>query len=257
MFPSRSAYLALPLSLLVLQSCDGVKSPEDLSETAAALREAEELDSIDFTRKPCETAFAYSTEGARCFREIFGTPRWGWSIGPLAEGTRTFDLYAGAGQCDLGKGTKVGTASVEIEGGLARVALTAAQGYSFAESHLYLGSTPLPRHAKGGYTVAPGRFPYAHDLNQATYDSYEVTGVPSAANMVLHVVSCGEGGRSSRQPRRSLHPPRSIPWRPRRNRSLFPSPTENPRHRANPWRRETGRSASDHPPESTWDFRAA
>lgn len=209
MFPSRSAYLALLLSLLVLQSCDGVKSPEDLSETAAALREAEELDSIDFTRKPCETAFAYSTEGARCFREIFGTPRWGWSIGPLAEGTRTFDLYAGAGQCDLGKGTKVGTASVEIEGGLARVALTAAQGYSFAESHLYLGSTPLPRHAKGGYTVAPGRFPYAHDLNQATYDSYEVAGVPSAANMVLHVVSCGEGGQVV-PPATEIAPPAAI-----------------------------------------------
>lgn len=68
-----------------------------------------------------ETAFAYGGEQlATCFLDLdFNSDsksdfnRWGWTNGPLAAGSYSFDIYAGAGQCDLTKGTLVGTLNVE------------------------------------------------------------------------------------------------------------------------------------------------
>ena len=50
--------------------------------------------------------------------------RWGWSVELPGEGTYTFDIWGGAGQCDLSKGTLVGTAEVNYSAGTVNVVYT-------------------------------------------------------------------------------------------------------------------------------------
>eukprot|EP00797_Seminavis_robusta_P023912 Sro398_g134690.2 (178) ;mRNA; f:40461-41061 len=94
----------------------------------------------------CETAFAYNDDGsATCFSE-FGINRWGWSIGPIvADGvTHTYDIYAGAGQCNIGKGEKVGTLGFTFDGTTAEAIYQVAEGFGFDETHFYIGCSALP-----------------------------------------------------------------------------------------------------------------
>lgn len=140
-----------------------------------------------------ETAFAHNPAAATCF---IGSPwlaaeRWGWTNGPFAEGTHTFDVYAGAGQCDLAKGTKVGTATAVYAAGKMTVTLTAGPDYRFSETHLYVGTEPLPR-KDGIYTVSPGQYPWQHTLSFATTDTFEVNGLSGDVNVILHAVSCAK-----------------------------------------------------------------
>ena len=107
----------------------------------------------------CQTAFAYGSGASTCFADITGTPRWGWSIGPIVEGSHSYDIYAGAGRCDLAKGSKVAVATVEYADGTAKVEVRMLAGYVMGESHLYLGAEPLPRAKGGAYTVAPDLHP--------------------------------------------------------------------------------------------------
>ena len=59
----------------------------------------------------CETAYAYGEQYANCFLNIPGVTsnNWGWSNGPIGAGTYSWPIYAGAGQCNIGNGTLVGT----------------------------------------------------------------------------------------------------------------------------------------------------
>src|SRR5690606_15032981 len=68
----------------------------------------------------CETIFAYNSSLSECFSE-YGFNRWGWTNRISDGNTYVFDLYGGAGQCNISKGTKTGTATVEYEGGFVTV----------------------------------------------------------------------------------------------------------------------------------------
>jgi hypothetical protein len=141
----------------------------------------------------CETSFVYQAGKATCFigSPWIDTSRWGWTNGPFDVGTHNFDVYAAAGQCDLTKGTKVGTASVVYGAdGTATVSLAALAGFTFDESHLYVGTEPLPR-KNGEYTGAPGQYPLIHDLTNASTDSFTVTGLTGPIYVVFHAVACG------------------------------------------------------------------
>jgi hypothetical protein len=144
-----------------------------------------------------DTAFAYGDGVATCFLDIDEDgdgngdfDRWGWSNGSLGAGTYTFDIYAGAGQCDLSKGTLVGTLSVSYDGSTATVTYTMASGFTMDDTHLYVGADILPSHCSGpncGYTVAPGQFPMIHEgLNGASVDSYEIDGLSGPIYVVAH-----------------------------------------------------------------------
>jgi hypothetical protein len=141
----------------------------------------------------CETAFAYGNSYATCF---IGSPwittgRWGWTNGTLSTGDYTFYIYAGAGQCDLTKGTLVGTLDVEYDGSTAVVTYNMNTGYTMEETHLYVGNEPLPKDVNGNYTVAPGQYPYIHEsLGGATSDTYTVTGLSGDIYVVAHAVVC-------------------------------------------------------------------
>lgn len=142
----------------------------------------------------CETAFAV---GATCFLDldldndgIGDFNRWGWTIGPLSAGSYTFDIYAAAGQCDLNKGTLVGTLTVDYDGSQATITYTTIEGFTMDETQLYVGNDILPDN--DGYTVAPGQYGNIHDeLNGATTDTFVITGLSGEIYVVAHAVVCG------------------------------------------------------------------
>jgi hypothetical protein len=132
-----------------------------------------------------ETAFAFGGDNATCFLNM-GFSRWGWSNGAVSEGTYEWPIYAAAGQCDLAKGTHVGTLHVNYSAGAATVSYEIFSGYSLEETHLYVGSTALPIAKNGKSTVAPGQYP-----NVGTASSYTVTGLSGNVYVVAHAVVGG------------------------------------------------------------------
>jgi hypothetical protein len=140
----------------------------------------------------CETAYAYGCSYchhyATCF-SYYNFSNWGWTNGPLPHGDYTFKIYAGAAQCDISKGTKVGYLTVHYHCSTAVVTYHMYYGHKMDETHLYVGNEPLPK-KNGSYTVAPGQFPLKHDLNNASTDSYVVKGLSGTIYVVAHAVVC-------------------------------------------------------------------
>jgi hypothetical protein len=144
----------------------------------------------------CETGFTFcAVNHSTCFIDA-GFNRWGWSIGPLSlAGLNQFVILPGAADCDT-SGEKAGKVTVDFDpvAGTAEVKFTANEGYSFQETHLYIGETPFPLQQKGPKlvpTVAPGQYPYQHEnLNGATMDSYSISGLPSTIYVIAHTVVC-------------------------------------------------------------------
>jgi hypothetical protein len=138
----------------------------------------------------CETAFGFGGDAARCFARD-GFSRWGWTNGPLADGERiSLDLYAGAGQCDLEKGTLVGTVTIVYEGGTATASYKVFDGISLEETHFYAGENMYPQKKRGknGYvnTVAPGQYPASGG------PELSVDGLEGPIWVIAHAVVCGE-----------------------------------------------------------------
>lgn len=154
----------------------------------------------------CETAFAYGggtnaidSDTTNSFLEIDEDGdsvgdfnRWGWSIGPLEQGSYEFDIYAGAGQSNITKGTLVGTLLLDYDGTTATVTFSMDAGYhTLNETHLYVGNEILARDVNGDYTVAPGQYSFIHEnLDTSTSDTF-VVGESGNIYIVAHAVVCG------------------------------------------------------------------
>ena len=143
-----------------------------------------------------ETAFAFDADLGTCFLDIVGlnANRWGWTIGPLAEGDYTFDIYAGAGQCDIEKGLLVGQLLVSYSGGTATVTYVMDSCRTLKETHLYIGSDILPT-KNGEPTVAPGQYGNSHDGEEAPdaeSDQYVIGGLTGDIYLIAHAVVCVE-----------------------------------------------------------------
>jgi len=139
----------------------------------------------------CDTAYAYHEDYATCFigMDELNNPPWGWTNGPLTADFYEFPLYAGAGGCDITGLEPVGTLTIEYYGSTAIVTYTMYEGYTMDDTHLYVGTEPLPRDKKGKYTVSPGQYPYSHDLDNATSDTYTITGLSGGdIYVVAHAV---------------------------------------------------------------------
>ncbi|MGI0118251.1 hypothetical protein [Zooshikella sp. RANM57] len=161
------------------------------------------------TGDKCETSFAWNPSDTDpqdglapsvCFLTIDedgnGTAdfnRWGWSNGTLDVGIHTFQLWAAAGQCDLSKGTQIGSVIVMYDGSTATVTYTTNSPYSLAETHAYVGSEILPRNVQGQFTVAPGQYPQVHDplANGTVSDTFIFTGLSGSVYGVFHATTCG------------------------------------------------------------------
>ncbi|SDB41258.1 Ig-like domain (group 2) [Flavobacteriaceae bacterium MAR_2010_188] len=162
----------------------------------------------------CETVFAYpknpgdfgeggENDDVTCFLED-GFSRWGWTTQiceeDFASGDIVFDLYAGAAQCDLSKGTKAGEAIVSYnsEEGTISVQYVMDSGYVLSEAHVYIGCTPYPQQKKGKRyenTVAPGQYPFNPSLGGYVQD-YTVGPInvdfdaEGCVYIIIHGVSC-------------------------------------------------------------------
>jgi hypothetical protein len=148
-----------------------------------------------------ETAFARDMgESATCFLDldldgdlVGDFNRWGWTNGPLTTGNYEFELYAGAGRCNLNAATDVGKVLVDYVGDTVTVTFmtegtnpTTGVNYSMADAHAYVGSAEMPTNG-GSYTAAPGQYPQiASELDGATSKSFTFTGVSGEIYVVAH-----------------------------------------------------------------------
>ena len=149
-----------------------------------------------------ETAFAFGGDVATCFLDIDEDNdgngdfnRWGWSNGPVTEDV-TWEIYAGAGQCDLEKGTLVGTLTVDIVDAFTiNVTYAALSGFSFSEYHLYVGNEILDRDVTGEFTVAPGQYDIVLEVdpNESTH-TFTVPNPGEPVYVVAHSVAVGDFG---------------------------------------------------------------
>lgn len=107
------------------------------------------------------TAFAY-VAGASTFTSVDPSiKRWGWTLNFGAPGTATYDVYVGAGQNDLSKGTNVGTVTITYSGTTVTATYNLLPNYVVMSEHLYAGATALPTTLQGKKTVttvAPGQY---------------------------------------------------------------------------------------------------
>ena len=119
---------------------------------------------VDSGGPGCETAFALADEPSLssdfCTDSTF--TRWGWTNGPYTTVNTPspgaeLKMYAGAGQCDITKGTEVGAATVEVDGSTVTVTFTPTMdAFEFTEFHVQVSCDPL-KYAPGP-TVAPGQY---------------------------------------------------------------------------------------------------
>jgi len=176
-----------------------LENTSDVSKMVLELNNSGAIDNIAFYCKDieiggCETMFGRDQDGAeRCFDQD-GFSRWGWTNGPFGEGTHTFDIYAGAGQCNTSKGELAGTVTVEYSDGTVEVTYESNGDYVFTETHLYVGNDKYPKKKKGKkneYTVAPGQYPDKHDnLDNVLEDSHTVYDVEGEIWVIAHGVVC-------------------------------------------------------------------
>lgn len=144
-----------------------------------------------------ETAFAYGDTYANCFGEypdfLDNPNRWGWTNGPLSSGTYTFEIYAGAGLCDLSKGTMVGYLDINYDGTSATVSYSLDSPYKLGEVHLYVGNDLFATDKQGEFTLAPGQYPLQETFNNLTttshsFNSISVTGeIYVVAHAVVYI----------------------------------------------------------------------
>ncbi|MGM0545665.1 MAG: hypothetical protein ACQEST_03005 [Bacteroidota bacterium] len=162
-----------------------------------------------------ETAFAVKTRSdngqssvdtdySTCFDEeiIPGVTfnNWGWTNGPISEnsGEQTYDIYAAAGQCDLTKGTLVGTLTVNYQNGTFTATYTMTETsaltnslYTLLETHLYVGTDPYPTGSNDNYTVAPGQYSDQQNHDDITEYTYEIDGLSGDVYFIAHSVVNG------------------------------------------------------------------
>jgi hypothetical protein len=151
---------------------------------------------LDIEEQPepeCETAFAYGDSYANCFIPDWFN-NWGWS-NLINAGNYTFEVWAGAGQCDRTKGTLVGHVTINYDdvAGEVSVVYNMDAGFTMGEVHFYAGNEPFPRDKKGRYTNAPGKFTLIDDdLNGASTWSGTVDNLSGPIYVIAHAVVCGQ-----------------------------------------------------------------
>jgi uncharacterized repeat protein (TIGR01451 family) len=93
-----------------------------------------------------ETAYGYG-DYATCFIDL-GAGNWGWVNGldetSILPGTYTWPVYAGAGQCDLSKGTLVGNVEVRYDGTDVFVTWLIDAPHILGDTHVYAGTSQIP-----------------------------------------------------------------------------------------------------------------
>ena len=128
-----------------------------------------------------ETAYAKGNSPT-CFIPTFSN--WGWTNYIATKPTvQTWNLWAGAGQCDTNKGTLVGTVTVNYgASGYVIVTYNVSLPYVIKETHVYAGATKFPMVKIGkqlAATVAPGQYTNVGPFSGSIYViAHAVVGLP-------------------------------------------------------------------------------
>ena len=110
---------------------------------------------ITNTYVPQETETAYAMgDPSICFLDN-DFSQWGWTNGPINEGTYTWPVYAGASGCNATLENYVGDVTVTYNGGNVTVEFVGFTPESYA---VYAGYAQFPTGPSGNLTVAPGQY---------------------------------------------------------------------------------------------------
>jgi hypothetical protein len=122
----------------------------------------------------CSRETAYGLNDALnpvCFNTL-GFDNWGWTNGPLAnDGVYTFDLWAGAAQCNTDNGSYAGTVTIQYTGKGSQgytISYDLEEGFVIVEEHVYIGRDQLPMVKDGKITiptVSPGQYYVTKGMN--------------------------------------------------------------------------------------------
>lgn len=153
----------------------------------------------------CETAFAYDPDNSTCFLDIDENGddkgdfnRWGWTNKVQLGGASTsfIPIYAGAGQCDITKGTLVGQLKICVNGQTVQAGYLMTEGspYTMNEIQTYIGKEILPRDKNNEFTVAPGQYSFINDelkaVTTASTRIFEFAAEVTEVYVVAHAVVC-------------------------------------------------------------------
>jgi|GEM_PF-721274 len=128
-----------------------------------------------------ETAYMY---GNTSFCDDLGSSRWGWAEEIIAFGNGNFysssitrPIYAGAGQCDISKGTLVGSVTIDWVSSSAGIDVTVSYsmnaGYYVDATHTWIGDDlPANLIANGGFTVVNENDRVSSDVINYTLPSF-------------------------------------------------------------------------------------
>lgn len=138
-------------------------------EGKASISQKSEKDENESNEGSCETAFGRYCECASqntCFSD-FGISRWGWSVELNSYRSYRFNLFAGAGKCELDKGEYVGYVHVTFhdDGKVSYGDVEMLSGFNMTEFHFYSGDTEMPLKGNGSMTAAPGQYTNDGDVN--------------------------------------------------------------------------------------------
>ncbi|MEY4706086.1 MAG: hypothetical protein RL042_2291 [Nitrospirota bacterium] len=127
-----------------------------------------------------QTAYAL---GQTTFIELGLTnSRWGWQL-TVPVGSATAQVYAGAAQNDITKGTNVGTLQYQYTGSHLILNFMLNAGWLMTQTHVFAGSNDV-------ITIAPGQYGHQHNLQFATSDSYSIPINGDPIYVVFHAVVC-------------------------------------------------------------------
>jgi len=136
--------------------------------------------------KKCETAFMMGNNTLISLN--LGNKRWGWAeYFDAADGSYTHDIYAGAGQNDISKGTLVGQAKIIVAGGDVHVEITLNPGVTANDTHIYFSDDNPPT------TTAPGQYGFNYDTDYTgtkTFDFSSSYGGDGDFWIIVHLEVC-------------------------------------------------------------------
>lgn len=101
----------------------------------------------------CGTAFMYSDDLR--INEETNSNRWGWIEYYDEDGSITRDIYVGAGQNDLNKGTNIGSVTISRNGSMLDFDFTLNGDYEFSKLHIHVADTA---EEATGVAKSPGRY---------------------------------------------------------------------------------------------------
>jgi hypothetical protein len=120
--------------------------------------------------------------------------KWGWQIGPISAGTtEVYNLHAGGGKCDTGKGFLAGTATVTYDGSNLTVDYEVTEpGYELGATHVYAGNSKSCTSAPGQFTIDGGSGVFDGSCNTVSFSTGSAT-ISGDIYIIMHAEICPTG----------------------------------------------------------------